>query len=86
MTEYANVRHDSCGVFFEIRDQVQGFATIPAKRERLVCPECGLIIDWYMWWPEIRGRRNCAILVELGRTHGERISDRSVLGRDRYGE
>lgn len=67
MTQLADFDHQTCGVRFEIKERVRGFATIPAQRERIECPKCGIKFDLYLWWPAIRDRRNCVILIEWGR-------------------
>ena len=52
---------------FRLVEKVRGFATIPAQRERIVCERCGATLDLYLWWPSIRERRSCAILIEAGK-------------------
>ncbi len=67
MTLLAGFKHETCGVEFELKERVRGFATIPAQRERIICPKCGIVLDLYLWWPSINGRRNCAIIIDWGR-------------------
>lgn len=55
-----------CGGAFDLVEGIEGFATIPARRERVKCQRCGAVLDLYVWWPEIRGRRQAAILIDSG--------------------
>lgn len=59
-------RCGTCGGSFDLIEAQERFATIPARRERIRCEKCHATLDLYVWHPEIRGRRQAAILIEAG--------------------